>query len=191
MRLPAADVPAQAICLVGFMGAGKTSVGRALGQRLRWIFEDLDDRIEQREGRSVSEIFQAFGEAEFRRAERAALREVLEEVRRGLPRVVSLGGGAFAQKGTATLFRAAKVPTVFLDAPVKELWKRCKKQAKDLGVERPLLGDEDCFSELYQSRRRSYLKASLKIETGSRTVQAVARQIAETLVFRTTAVRNN
>jgi len=61
------------VFLVGFMGAGKSSVGRALGQRLNWVFEDLDDRIEAREGRCVVEIFRDSGESEFRRAEHAAL----------------------------------------------------------------------------------------------------------------------
>ncbi|HTS09821.1 MAG TPA: shikimate kinase, partial [Candidatus Eisenbacteria bacterium] len=57
------------------MGAGKTSVGRTLGQRLNWAFEDLDDRIQQREGRTIAEIFRDSGELEFRRAEHNALRQ--------------------------------------------------------------------------------------------------------------------
>ena len=72
------EKPVRAVFLVGFMGAGKTSVGRALSRRLGWRFEDLDDRIQAREGRSVSEIFQQSGEAGFRQAERAALAELLE-----------------------------------------------------------------------------------------------------------------
>ena len=67
-------LPGNSVFLVGFMGAGKSSVGRALGQRLNWIFEDLDDRIQAREGRTVAEIFRDSGESEFRRAEHAALR---------------------------------------------------------------------------------------------------------------------
>ncbi len=63
------------------MGAGKSSVGRALGQQLNWLFEDLDDRIQAREGRTVAEIFRDSGEAEFRRAEHAALQHVLQEKR--------------------------------------------------------------------------------------------------------------
>ncbi|MGC1644711.1 MAG: shikimate kinase, partial [Candidatus Sulfotelmatobacter sp.] len=58
-----AGLPSNSVFLVGFMGAGKTSVGRALGQRLNWIFEDLDDRIQVREGRTVAEIFRASGES--------------------------------------------------------------------------------------------------------------------------------
>ena len=60
-----AGTAGNAVFLVGFMGAGKSSVGRALGQRLNWVFEDLDDRIETREGRTVAEIFRDAGESEF------------------------------------------------------------------------------------------------------------------------------
>ena len=97
------------------MGAGKSSVGRALGERLNWVFEDLDDRIEAREGRTVAEIFRDSGESEFRRAEHAALEHVLHELRGGVARIVALGGGAFAQKENAALLRGrpASVPTVF------------------------------------------------------------------------------
>ena len=154
---------AQAVFLVGFMGAGKSSVGRALGQRLDWTFEDLDDRIERREKRTVAEIFRALGEPSFRKAEQAALVEVLKEVR-GEARVVALGGGAFVQKENATRLKAAGVPTVFLDAPVEELWQRCRKQAGELGAERPLLRSMEGFCELYETRRRSYSKASPSIQ---------------------------
>ncbi len=68
----------KAVFLVGFMGAGKTSVGRSLSRRLGWDFEDLDDRIQARAGRSIAEIFRDLGETEFRRLENAALRELLE-----------------------------------------------------------------------------------------------------------------
>ncbi len=68
------------VCLVGFMGAGKTSVGRNLGHRFGWPFDDLDERIEARETRSIEEIFRDSGEMLFRRAETAALRELLDEI---------------------------------------------------------------------------------------------------------------
>ena len=146
------------------MGAGKSSVGRALGQRLNWIFEDLDDRIQPREGRTVAEIFRDSGESAFRRAEHAALQQVLEELRGGGARIVALGGGAFVQKENAALLKAAGVPTVFLDAPVEELWQRCCAQAAESGAERPLLSSIEQFRELYETGARSYAKASLKIQ---------------------------
>ena len=171
------------------MGAGKSSVGRALGQRLNWLFEDLDDRIELRERRTVAEIFRDAGEPDFRRAERAALQHVLEEMRGGVAKVLALGGGAFVQKGNAALLQAAGVPTVFLDAPVEELWQRCRKQARESGAERPLLSSIDSFRELHATRHQGYLKASLKIETGSRTVDGIAAEIADRLGLKSMAIR--
>ncbi len=65
------------------MGAGKSSVGRALAGRLGWAFEDLDQRIESRDGRRIAEIFRVAGEAEFRHKEHVALKQLLEELREG------------------------------------------------------------------------------------------------------------
>jgi shikimate kinase len=176
-----ASPPINSVFLVGFMGAGKTSVGRALGQRLNWIFEDLDDRIQAREGRTVAEIFRDSGEAKFRKAEHAALQHVLQELRGGGARIVALGGGAFVQKENAALLKESCVPTVFLDAPVEELWRRCSKQASETAAERPLLRSMEQFHKLYETRRRNYRKASLSVQTGSRTVETIAAEIAEML----------
>ena len=171
------------------MGAGKSSVGRALGQRLNWLFEDLDDRIEQREGRRVAEIFRDSGESAFRRAEHLALEQALEQLQGGVPRIIALGGGAFIQPSIAELLETSGVPTVFLDASVEELWQRCCHQAAESRTERPLLKDLDQFRRLYDSRRQSYLKASLKIQTGNRTVDAIAAEIAEKLGLETITLR--
>jgi shikimate kinase len=171
------------------MGAGKSSVGRALGQRLNWIFEDLDDRIQAREGRTVAEIFRDSGESEFRRAEHAALQHVLEELRGGGARIVALGGGAFVQKENAALLKACAVASVFLDAPVEELWQRCRTQATESGTERPLLRSREQFRKLYETRRKGYAKASLKIQTGSRAVETIAAEIAKALGLKQIALR--
>jgi shikimate kinase len=176
-----AGVSGSAVFLVGFMGAGKSSVGRALGQLLNWMFEDLDDRIEAREGRTVAEIFRNAGESEFRRAEHAALKHVLQELGGGGARIIALGGGAFVQKENAALLKRSGVPTVFLDAPVEDLWRRCCAQASETGVGRPLLRSREQFRKLYDTRSRSYSKASLKIQTGSRAVEAIAAEIVDTL----------
>lgn len=180
---------AAAIFLVGFMGAGKSTVGEALGRRLDWVFEDLDDRIQRRESRSVAEIFRDSGEQAFREAERAALREVLEELRAGVPRVVALGGGAFSKKENAALIKAFGVPTIFLDAPVEELWQRCTRQAAEAGTQRPLLRSWEQFSELYEARRRSYAKALVKIQTGRRPVKTIVDEIAKAVGLKTIAAR--
>lgn len=163
------------------MGAGKSSVGRALGLRLNWIFEDLDDRVVTNQGRSVAEIFRDSGESAFREAERSALRQVLDQLENGTYRVIALGGGAFSDSATAALLRSSGIPTVFLDAPVAELWQRCTRQAAEAGVERPLLQDVDQFRSLYKARRKHYMKASLKIGTARRTVDSIAAEIVERL----------
>ncbi len=164
---------ARAVLLVGFMGAGKTSVGRALGRRLGLPFEDLDDRIQQREGKSIEQIFRESGEAEFRRAETAALRELLAELGSSF-RVVALGGGAFVQPDNAALISGAQVHLVFLDAPVDELLRRCEDEA----IKRPLRQDPEQFRELYGKRWQSYMRADVRIETSGKDVETVAAEVA-------------
>jgi shikimate kinase len=192
------------VFLVGFMGAGKTSVGRALAQRVNWIFEDLDDRIVAREGRTVAEIFRDAGETEFRRAEHAALGHVLKELQGGVAnsgnaksvtgqtvvaKIIALGGGAFVQKENAALLKACGVPTVFLDAPVEELWQRCRTQANATGAERPLLQNREQFGKLHATRHKSYSKAFLKVQTSGRAVETIAAEITKKLGLKKIAVR--
>jgi shikimate kinase len=161
------------VVLVGFMGAGKTSVGRALGRRLGLPFADLDDRIQLREGKTIEQIFREAGEAEFRRAETAALRELLAEAGSAI-RVVALGGGAFVHPGNAELIEKAQAHSVFLDAPVEELLRRCVEEK----TERPLRQSPEQFRELYEKRRRSYMRATVRIETGGKDVDTVAAEVA-------------
>ena len=173
---PAVSTPARelrTVILVGFMGAGKTTVGRALSRRLGLPFEDLDDRIQHREGKTIEQIFRESGEAEFRRAETAALRELLGELGSS-HRVVALGGGAFVQPANAALLEDAKVYSVFLDAPVDELRRRCE----DEPTERPLRRDPEQFRQLYETRRPFYLKAAVRIETNGKDVDTVAAEVA-------------
>ena len=167
--------------LVGFMGAGKSSVGQALADQLGWTFEDLDDRIEQREGRTVPEIFRDSGEVGFRRAEHKALKQLMEELQAAPKKIVALGGGAFVQKENARLIEAEGIPTVFLDAEVDKLWRRCRQQAERGGIERPLWGSLERFGELYEARRRYYLKASFRQETDGKTIQEIATEVVEAL----------
>jgi len=173
-------LPGNAVFLVGFMGAGKSTVGRALGRRLNWVFEDLDDRIAAREGRSVAEIFHDSGESEFRRAEHAALQKVLEQLRGGVARIVALGGGTFAQEQNHKAIQASGIPTIFLDAPLPELWQRCARQTK-LDAKRPLQTSEIQFRELHEKRLPFYRTASLRFDTSGKPVEAVAAEIAKKL----------
>ena len=93
---------------------------------------------------AIEQIFRESGEAEFRRAEHAALRELLADLDSS-PRVVALGGGAFVQAENAALLAEAAVPVVFLDAPVEELFRRCQQEP----VERPLRRNLEEFRQLY------------------------------------------
>jgi len=183
--------PITAILLVGFMGAGKSTVGRALGNQLGWPFEDLDERIERREQRKVQEIFRDSGETGFRRAEHAVLADLLVELRGGVEKIVALGGGAFAQERNTRLIRAANVPTIFLHAPVEELWRRCHQQAGQPGMgqpgmgqpgmERPLLGSLATFSALYETRLPHYSEAWFRHETSGKKIEDIAAEIVQAL----------
>ncbi len=177
---------ANAVFLVGFMGAGKSSVGRALGQRLTWIFEDLDDRIEVRERRTVAEIFRDSGEAEFRRAEHAMLQEALSELRGGGFKIVALGGGTFAQASNHEAIQDSGVPTVFLDAPLGELWNRCDQQ---LGAKRPLMASKNKFRETHKARLPYYETATLRVDTMGKQVETIAAEIVSKLGLKAIALR--
>jgi shikimate kinase len=159
-----------AVLLVGFMGAGKTSVGRALAAGLNWRFYDLDEEIERRAGCTIARIFREQGEPEFRRKETESLRELLQVSHR--PAVIALGGGALAQPDNAQFIDLGC--TVFLDAPVEDLWRRCREHS----VDRPLGRDLDQFRNLYESRRQSYSMAAITVQTAGKSVEQVAAEVA-------------
>jgi len=161
------------IFLVGFMGAGKTTVGQALARRLGWEFEDLDDRIQSREAQTIGQIFRTAGEAAFRIVEHETIRELLANLGSSHC-VVALGGGAISQPRNAALIRESGFPVVFLDAPVEELWQRCSEQA----VERPLRRDIEQFRYLYQVRRAHYEAAGQRVDTRGKDIQTIAREVA-------------
>ena len=178
-RLPGrAAPPPRAIFLVGFMGAGKSSVGRALAERLRWAFIDLDERLEVRHRRKIADIFRQDGEAQFRRWESEELRRIVEEVEgnAGYAAVVALGGGTFVQPANVSTLSHCGY-TVFLDAPVEELWERAQMAAGT----RPLALSENHFRQLYVQRRSRYMEADHHVQTGGRQTEAVATEIAALL----------
>ncbi len=164
------------------MGAGKTSVGKVLAQRMRCPFEDLDAVIERRAGQSVAGIFAAHGETGFRRMESAALQELLGPQPDGdLTMIVALGGGAFVQpENRAALNNAgAGVVTVFLEAPLEELRQRCARD--NAGDTRPLARDAQKFAELFAQRRSTYESAQFHVDTMGKTVEQVAAEIERIL----------
>ncbi|MBZ5491248.1 MAG: shikimate kinase [Acidobacteriia bacterium] len=163
--------------LIGFMGAGKTTVGRALAKSLRWNFLDLDDVIEQRERKSVAEIFAASGEPAFRQAESAALAALLQDHQAGSDLILALGGGAFVQKQNRDALNSAGAITVLLEAPIEELRRRCQGEHKV----RPLAQQDARFNELFAARRADYALARFTVQTLDKSVEQVTAEIERLL----------
>jgi len=166
------------VFLIGFMGAGKTSVGQTLARKLGWNFLDLDRVIEARESRSVPEIFAELGEPGFRAVESAALAELLQEEGQQNDLIVALGGGTFAQAANRDALELARAMTILLEAPLDELQRRC---ANDSNV-RPLAKQETRFAELYAQRQSAYALAKQRIETSGKTIDEVAEEVARLLM---------
>lgn len=169
MPFPSSTKPA--ISLVGFMGAGKTTVGRALATRLGWSFVDLDDLVQAHDGRTIQQIFEESGESAFRSLERELLQTAVRNQVGGT--VLSLGGGAFIDNTNRQLLRENGIPAVFLDAPAEELLRRCSQP----GVVRPLLRDSERFCDLYEQRRPAYLTAAFRINTAGKEVEMIVQEI--------------
>ena len=147
-----------AIYLVGFLGSGKSVVGRALADELGWCFFDLDEEIEKAAGCTISEIFESRGEAAFREMETAALKKRVANVRTGHPQVISLGGGAFSTGENFDLASNHGV-TIWLDTPYEIIEKRVAAE-----THRPLARDPLRMRHLYESRRDDYARADYRIE---------------------------
>jgi len=159
------------------MGAGKTTVGRALAKSLRWNFLDLDDVIEQREHKDVAEIFALFGEPAFRSMESEALEALLQDRQAGGDLVLALGGGAFVQKQNRDALISAGAITVLLEAPLEELRRRCRAEQKA----RPLARQDARFNELFAVRRADYALARFTVQTLGKSVEQVTAEIEQLL----------
>lgn len=146
------------IYLSGFMGAGKTTVGRELARRLGWPFLDLDLEVETAAGATVREIFEGRGEAEFRRLERQALAATFERE----PLVVAVGGGTLVDPSNLAAARA-RGRVVWLDAPFELLVRRIGPRGK---LDRPLFRDEEQARALLRERTPAYRRSDLVVEIG-------------------------
>src|ERR1700687_5226873 len=114
------------VCLAGFMGSGKSTIGQLLARQAGHRFVDLDTLIEQRSGLSIRDFFERHGEARFRELERETLVHILGEIsEKGQPAVLALGGGTYAQPSNQAVLREQGAAVVWLDCPVDELFARC------------------------------------------------------------------
>jgi len=158
------------VFLVGFMGSGKTSVGRVLSTHLGLAFIDLDDRIARHAGKSVPGIFAEDGEAAFRAHERAALVALEPELLAGA--VIATGGGA-CQDAAARAWMQARGTMVWLDVPLETIERRVPRDGS-----RPLFGDRRALDALYQERRSGYASAGLRVDADALAPEDVARLVA-------------
>lgn len=162
------------IALVGLMGAGKSTVGRRLAQRLGREFFDSDTEIEKAAALSVSEIFARHGEADFRRGEKQVIRRLLDKG----AQVLATGGGAYLDAETRAALRERAV-TVWLRADPETLWRRVSRRD-----DRPLLRRPDArehLARLAVEREPFYAQADLIIQSRegphSHTVNAILKAL--------------
>ncbi len=156
------------VVLVGFMGVGKSTIGRLLAQRLGWDFCDLDRRVEIRAGQPIAEMFASRGEAAFREEERLAAESLLERSQC----VVAAGGGAWHEPATRELLARDSV-SVWLQADLPTLQHRLPDNPA-----RPLARDRARMAALFAERQPSYRLADLSVETKDRSPHEIADQVA-------------
>ena len=181
------------VCLTGFMGSGKSTVGRLLASQLAWHFIDLDAEIEQHTGLQISQIFEQKGELVFRDIEHKCLARALGWASEQDARVVlALGGGTFTQPRNADLIRnfgspqRSGVAMIWLDCPMEGLLQRCV-----LMGDRPLFRDEASFRKLYQERLPYYQQADYRIESSGEPMRVVEQILALGIFDRSARVPAN
>ena len=164
------------VALTGFMGTGKTTVGRTLADLLHWSFFDLDYEIELRQELLVREIFQLHGESGFRDIETATLRSVMQQVTG--PTVIALGGGTFVRPANRELLQSRGTRIVFLETAIEELFQRCRVADQHFPQNpRPLAATPDAFRTLYAQRLPYYRTADLTVDASGKTVEELAQEI--------------
>jgi shikimate kinase len=176
------------VCLTGFMGSGKSTVGRLLAAQLAWHFVDLDEEIERHAGLPISQIFEQRGEPVFRDIEHFCLARALGWARESDAHVVlALGGGTFAQARNQALLRDVSTPPapaavpslpnrmvmVWLDCSMEDLLRRCVLMGN-----RPMFRDEAGFRTLYQERLPYYQQADFRVDGSGEPAQVVERILA-------------
>ncbi len=167
-------IPPRTVALVGLMGAGKSAIGKRLALRLGLPFVDADDEIESAAGCTIAEIFDKYGEAEFRAGERRVISRLLERP----PHVLSTGGGAYMDPDTRGLMRERAI-TVWLRAELDVLSDRVRKRGH-----RPLLrqGDpRDILAGLMAQRYPVYAEADIVVDSTAQPADRTTDQVVEAL----------
>lgn len=162
---------ADKIYLVGFMAAGKTTLAQALGERLGWQVEDIDQLVEARERATVAEIFARRGEPYFRQAEREILR-VLLSIRHA---VVATGGGTFVDPENRAAINVDGL-SIWLDVPFEWILSRLPADGR-----RPLAADRAQMERLFNVRRAAYQEAHLRLDAGRAPVGELVERVVEWL----------
>ena len=166
------------VCLAGFMGSGKSTVGQLLARQAGRWFVDLDARIEERSGISIRDFFERHGEARFRDLEHEILVHILGEIsEKGQPAVLALGGGTYVQPANQAALREQGAAVIWLDCPLDELFARCATITN-----RPLFRDEANFRELFLQRLPSYQAAEYRVGSAG-DPRAVVAQILSLGLF--------
>jgi shikimate kinase len=165
------------IYLAGFMGCGKSTVGRALADELGWNFFDLDHDIESSAGSNIGEIFDAEGEEMFRALESAALAKRVRAVESGHPQVIALGGGALMNDKNFELVINHGV-VVWLDAPFDLIERRVAAESH-----RPLARDPQKLRELFDLRSPRYAQAHYRVEAPDEEAVATVQRILALPLF--------
>jgi shikimate kinase len=173
------------IGLVGFMGSGKSTVGRQLAQVLQRPLLDTDSILETRKGKSIADIFAGEGEEKFRAYEYQLLLELTDSTQ---PSVIVCGGGAPCFSNAMDVLNA-RAATFYLQAPVEVLYTRLKDEA----AQRPLLQGKDdlrkFIATLLAQREPCYQKAKYTIHIAGKTVGEIVHEITETSSSRFTGKR--
>lgn len=161
------------IILIGFMGVGKTTIGKIIAKKLKLNFVDMDNYIEKREGKSISKIFEEYGEQHFRELESESLKDLIKSDNI----VISTGGGVITTKENLEILKKEKI-VIFLDGKVQTILNNLYKEID----KRPLLSNsnnvENTISNLLNERYEKYNSiCDIKIDINEKNIEEVVSQI--------------
>jgi len=170
----AAYVPTRSLAILGMPGSGKSSVGRKLAARFAIPFFDADEEIEAAAGMKITQIFERYGEPEFRKGERRVIARLLEQPLH----VLATGGGAFMDPETRALIKA-RTTSIWLRADLDTLYERTSRRG-----DRPLLANVDArqtLARLLAERTPHYAEADVTVDTDTRPAEETVDRVLKAL----------